>query len=323
MSRLTLHDVDKTRQAAEPVFSIADELVLQNLRLILQAGLDDSALLNATMLTFAFAVTGAIDQECLEYQSQALSSVRVRMISLERATSESTLGAILLLAGIEVCISFSLNSPSALSPEPYRANLLSAKARLSMPFLVQVHMKAIRQLLSICQIQGVYLTDGIKRAIFWLATIHRIWEFILTLADRQDLNCSVMTGSSRIVDHTTFAELQWTRDPFNPKAFTLPPGFQKRLHLLTSDFVEVLKDVHALQCIRDHAHFGEEDTMSMAQIDNHQASIQSRLAGLQNSSSFLDCCHLSAYLCSTMLRCKVWRASVTPVSGSIGCILYQ
>ncbi len=57
------------------------------------------------MLTFAFAGTAdTIDRTCLEYQSAALRSVRQRIGSLERATEESTLGAIVLLAGIEVCI---------------------------------------------------------------------------------------------------------------------------------------------------------------------------------------------------------------------------
>lgn len=107
-----LNDPDKTSQAAEPVFSIADELVLQNFRLIFQTGLDDPALLNATMLTFAFAVTGVINRECLGYHNQALNYIRVRMSSPKRAASESTLGAILLLAGIEVCIYFSEFSES-------------------------------------------------------------------------------------------------------------------------------------------------------------------------------------------------------------------
>lgn len=64
------------------------------------------------MLTFAFAVSsGSIDKECLDYQSDALSSIRQSMSSLERATSESTLGAILLLAGIDVRATFLPNIP--------------------------------------------------------------------------------------------------------------------------------------------------------------------------------------------------------------------
>ena len=94
------------------MFSVSDELVLQNLRSVLRQGLDDHALLSAFMLTFAFAVTaGSIDRECLGYQSEALSSIRRRMNSPDKATSESTLGAILLLAGIEVRKPFSLMTP--------------------------------------------------------------------------------------------------------------------------------------------------------------------------------------------------------------------
>ena len=79
--------------------------MLQNFPSVLRKGVDDHALVSAVMLTFAFAVTaGSIDRECLGYQNEALSSIRQRMSSPDRATSESTLGAILLLAGIEVCM---------------------------------------------------------------------------------------------------------------------------------------------------------------------------------------------------------------------------
>ncbi|KAJ5997315.1 N-ethylmaleimide reductase [Penicillium canescens] len=260
----------KMQHSTEPIFSVLDELVLQNFRSVFRKGLDDHAFLNAAMLTFAFAVTdGCINSECLQYQGQALSSIRRRMDSPDMATTESTLGAILLLARVE--------------------------AQLGIPRQVQLHMGAIQQLLDICRRKGVYLSDGIKRAIFW-----------------SDLNSSVMTGSSRVVDHTTFSELQWKRDPFVQNSFTLPPGFQAHSHLLGQEFVEVLKDVFALQCIRDSTFFGEEDIISMAHIDNHQASIQSRLVNLPNCCSISECCHLAAYLCSTMLRCKLWRTSTIP-----------
>ncbi|KAJ5152935.1 N-ethylmaleimide reductase [Penicillium canariense] len=272
-----------SQEAAEPIFSVFDELVLQNFRSILRERLDDHALLSAVMLTFSFAsAAGSINRECLEYQGEALTSIRQRMSSPDRATMESTLGAILLLAGIE--------------------------ARLGMPRQVQLHMGAIQQLLDVCGRKGVYLSDGIKRAIFW-----------------SDLNSSVMTGSSRIVDHKTFAELQWRRDPLSPDFFILPPGFQAQAHFLGEDFAEVLKDVFALQCIRDSALFGREDVISMAHIDNHQASIQSKLVSLPNHSSISECCQLAAYLCSTMLRCKLWRTSTIPshISLQLLCKLQQ
>jgi hypothetical protein len=120
------------------------------------------------------------------------------------------------------------------------------------------------------------------------------------ISHRQDLNSSVMTGSSRIFDHTTFAELQWKRDPFSPNTFILPPGFQKRSHLMTKEFVEVLKDVHALQCIRDSAHFEVEDIISMAQVDDHQASIQSRLVSLPINSFFFWSAVISQHICARL-----------------------
>lgn len=182
-----------------------------------------------------------------------------------------------------------------------------------MPRQVQLHMGAIRQLLDLCRTKGVYLSDGIKRAIFWWVICPNSLRLMLTLK-RQDLNCSVMTGSSRIVDHTTFSELRWRRDPFSPDFFFLPPGFQAYSRLLGDDFVEVLKDIYALQCIRASALFGKEDAIFMAHIDNHQASIQSRLVSLPNRCLISQCCHLAAYLCSAMLRCKLWRSSTIPVS---------
>lgn len=32
---------------------------------------------------------------------------------------------------------------------------------------VQLHMKAVQLLLETCQAEGIFLTSGIKRAIFW------------------------------------------------------------------------------------------------------------------------------------------------------------
>lgn len=133
------------------------------------------------------------------------------------------------------------------------------------------------------------------------------------MANRQDLNSSILAGSSRIFDHSTFAELQWTRDQFCPNPPQLPPGFQTRFDILTKEFVEVIEDLHALQCIRDVPGYVKWDVVGMAHINNHTASIQSRLVGLPNPSPLLKCCHLAAYICSVMLCCTVWCALVIPV----------
>uniref|UniRef100_A0A093VBG6 Uncharacterized protein n=1 Tax=Talaromyces marneffei PM1 TaxID=1077442 RepID=A0A093VBG6_TALMA len=241
-------------RATEPILSVSEEHVLQNFQSVLRKGLDDRALLNAVMLTYTSASTpSSCNNDYFKYQTEALSSIRQNLRSSDGATSESTMGAILLLAGPTWDATFSAAS--------YGSNT-TASRRLSKK--------------------------------------------------RQDLNCSVMTGSTRIVDHTTFSELKWTRHPRFSDFFVLPPGFKSLSYSLGDEFIEILKDVYALQCIRDNLWGATEAAISMAYIDNHQANIQSRLVGLSRHSSFSECCHLALYLCSTMLRCKIWRTSVIP-----------
>lgn len=134
------------------------------------------------------------------------------------------------------------------------------------------------------------------------------------LYNRQDLNCSVLAGSTRVVDHTTFPELDWQRDAHSLVNFAIPEGFSGISHLVQDEFLKVLQDVNALQRIRDSTFFSPEEEISMTQIDNHQASIQSRIVSLRSFSSVHSCCYLAVYLCSTMLRCRRWRTSTVPVS---------
>jgi hypothetical protein len=136
---------------------------------------------------------------------------------------------------------------------------------------------------------------------------------MLIQLDRQDLYSSMMTGSNRIVDHTTFSEMQWRRDPFSSHLFNLAPGFQALSHLLPDEFIEILEDIHALQCIRDEREFSCEDPIPVSQVDNLQASVGSRIVGLPKLSLLLDCCYLAAHLCTCMLCCKGWKKSVIPV----------
>lgn len=91
------------------MLSVSDELVLRNFHSVLQSGSNDHALLSAVMLTFSFSFGEEnLNGECLGYQSQTMSYIRDRMSYPEKATTESTLGAILLLARIEVCVSLDL-----------------------------------------------------------------------------------------------------------------------------------------------------------------------------------------------------------------------
>ncbi|KAL4901095.1 hypothetical protein BDW74DRAFT_187935 [Aspergillus multicolor] len=259
----------RARQAPEPVFSMAEELAFQSFRSVFKAGFEDPALANAVMLALAFAVTGSIDQECLRYQGQAIAYIREQMDSVDEAASEATIGAILLIAGVA--------------------------ARLGLKSQVELHMSAVQQLLKICQKKSIYLTAGIKRAIFW-----------------QDLNASILSTAPRIVSHTTFSELLWTRDPFVPAHYRLPSGFKSRAYLLGVEFCAVLQDLHALQCIRDRPRPAVTDVMQMLHINNHTASVQSRLVALEVLSPLQRATRLAAYLCSVMLCCKVWCELVIP-----------
>ncbi len=138
---------------------------------------------------------------------------------------------------------------------------------------------------------------------------------IILQMSRQDLNASLMTGSERVVDHTTFAELTWKRDPFSPFMFELPQGFQRLAHLFTDEFIEVIEDINALQYIRNSLPQVCDDAVTISQIDNQQAWIESRLWALPKGSSFQECCNYAAYLSANILCCKVWRTSAIPVSG--------
>lgn len=114
-----INDADKARLAPEPVFTITEKLTFQSFDAVFRMGLVDPALASAVMLSLAFSVAGdQINRECLGYHDQAISYIRERIGSPAQATSESTLGAILLIAGVEVRQPCSLVSPWHVGPRP-------------------------------------------------------------------------------------------------------------------------------------------------------------------------------------------------------------
>jgi hypothetical protein len=127
------------------------------------------------------------------------------------------------------------------------------------------------------------------------------------------LHSSILVGSKRIVDHTSFSELEWKRDSVAQDLLQLPPGLQIRSHLFSNDFIEVLEDIYALERIRDD-YRPADCVVSAVFINGHIASIQSRLEALPKLTPMSRCCYLGAYLCSVMLCCTVWCALVIPVS---------
>lgn len=102
---LTLNILGRARKASEPVFSITEELAFQNFHTVFRTGLTDPALSNAVMFSLLFAVTeGNLDLECLKYKVCVIGCIRDKVAYIKGAVLESTIGAILLLVGVEVGI---------------------------------------------------------------------------------------------------------------------------------------------------------------------------------------------------------------------------
>ena len=78
-------------------------MALQTFRSVFRTNLQDPALLNAVLLAATLGSNGGVfDQDCLRYQLETIKTVRERVSLLDAATAISTLGAMLLLAGVEV-----------------------------------------------------------------------------------------------------------------------------------------------------------------------------------------------------------------------------
>lgn len=102
LAKLLRHNT--AQQAGEPVFSVNDAIDYQCLKSVFRAGLEDPALAAALCLTLAFAAKGGIlDRECAAYRLQAIQGINSKLSDPAEATSTSTVGAILLLVGVEVC----------------------------------------------------------------------------------------------------------------------------------------------------------------------------------------------------------------------------
>ena len=76
---------------------------MQEFRSVFRTGLHDPALLNAVLLTASFAIAdGTFESDSLHYQTEAIRALQQQIRDSDAARTISTLGTILLLAGIEV-----------------------------------------------------------------------------------------------------------------------------------------------------------------------------------------------------------------------------
>ena len=78
-----------------------------------------------------------------------------------------------------------------------------------------------------------------------------------------------------------------------------------------------MKDIKALQAIRDGTEVDQRDAVSIMHLDNHQASVESRLYDIgkdpqESENPALYSCIVAAYLCTYMLFTDVWSSGRIP-----------
>jgi hypothetical protein len=261
-------------QAVEPVFSISNRFPFQSFRAVFRAGFEDPALISSLLLSLLLArKDGRVDAEFLACKSQTIRYINNNLASPLDSSVNATIGAILLLIGVE--------------------------ARLGVRSHVQIHLHGVMDLLRLLNSKQVYLSGGIKRAIFW-----------------QDLNAALTTGVQRILSHDVFPELHWRRDPIFCSFYSLPAGFAPCGDMLSNELIEALEDIHALQLLRNVAEFNPPDAVTVHQLDNQQAWIESRLhqcyCAADPSNYALISCIIAAYLCTYSLFSEVWAGRWIP-----------
>lgn len=114
----------------DSAISVLDELVLNNLHIVIRQCQNDNVLLSAVMFSFLSHLDG--NHQYVGCHNYALANLRRRMGQGADAASDSTMAAILLLAGKEVSSMMSSN-PAAVfrTPMSSNTNTTTGTARLS------------------------------------------------------------------------------------------------------------------------------------------------------------------------------------------------
>lgn len=145
-------------QALEPVCNITQTSSHQRFDTIFQSGFSDPALSNAVMLALSFAANEyQVTQECLAYKDNTIRHINQKIGGSLDSSVSKTMGAILLLVGIEVSTADHLRSSQTKWNVQWR---LGAKSQ------VQLHLGGIMHLLQLCNLQRIRLHDGVKRCVF-------------------------------------------------------------------------------------------------------------------------------------------------------------
>lgn len=136
---------------------------------------------------------------------------------------------------------------------------------------------------------------------------------------RQDLSSSLLVGTKRYLSHTSFPELHWMRDPYRQSFYIIPPGFEISHPQMSEDLVEILEDLNALCILLDARCMCGDLPLNAMQIDNAQASIESRLINLlaqsrvsERTQPVHEVCIYAIYACTYKLSTDIWDGSFIP-----------
>jgi hypothetical protein len=273
------------QQAVEPVFSIQDPFSFHTIHNAFRGGFADPAFSNAVMFAISFSESGhGFTSDCLNYQGRAIRQIHKQLNSL--SSLDSTVGAILLLVGVEVCSSKQL------------ANHADAiQWRLGIRQDSQIHLKGIEKVLEACNGKGIDLSSSTRRGIFW-----------------QDLNIAIVTATDRVLSRNAFPELQWGRQSFMVSWSQLPSGFAAVRNIL-GDAAEVVQDISVLQYTCENG-VPEDDPQLVYKLDNDQACIESRLHDSLlksiNGNCVLISILLASYLYTYSLFTSIWNGFWIP-----------
>lgn len=101
--RIALTEEALARQAGEPVINFNSKMGFQGLHTVFRSSIADPALFNAILLTLTFAVNNdATSAKFLTYKGETLRWINERLQDPESCAAPATIGAILLLIGVEV-----------------------------------------------------------------------------------------------------------------------------------------------------------------------------------------------------------------------------
>lgn len=132
---------------------------------------------------------------------------------------------------------------------------------------------------------------------------------------------AVVSRSNRFFDHRTFEELQCEQSQLTRPGCCLPSGFLQAAFALNSELLVAMSEIDALSSLVQRSRLANEVILSATEVDNIQASIESRLYNLRTrpiaSSSIVMSCSLAAHICCYLVSTEIWSSTFIPTQLSL------